>query len=184
MVFAFGGLLSYLRYLRLIVYSGVQHILTIWETWRCVIRGSNCLPFAGSWVQPWFLVRFVLLIVLVFYVVVFFRLFVCLPPVSCVTNVASFSGLSILDCPFGFLYRLFKFNTLLQITDTVMSYKNNIKYISYVFVDILYTNHEEPSLSWSYGSWIYNYLCNQWIATEVVSSNSAHARYTRYNIMW
>jgi hypothetical protein len=25
--------------------------------------------------------------------------FVCLPPVSCVPNVASFSGLSILDCP-------------------------------------------------------------------------------------
>jgi len=23
------------------------------------------------------------------------------------------------------------------------------------------TTHEEPSWSWSYGSWIYNYLCNQ-----------------------
>jgi hypothetical protein len=28
--------------------------------------------------------------------------FVCLHPVSCVPNVASFSGFSILDCPFGF----------------------------------------------------------------------------------
>ena len=23
------------------------------------------------------------------------------------------------------------------------------------------TTHEEPAWSWSYGSWIYNYLCNQ-----------------------
>ena len=29
--------------------------------------------------------------------------FVCLPPVPCVTNVTSVSGLSILDCPFSFL---------------------------------------------------------------------------------
>ena len=47
------------------------------------------------------LVRSVLLIVLVFYVV--FLCFVCRRPVSCVPNVASVSGLSILDCPFGFL---------------------------------------------------------------------------------
>ena len=36
------------------------------------------------------------------YVVVLFC-FVCLRPVSCVPNVAKVSGLSILDCPFGFL---------------------------------------------------------------------------------
>jgi hypothetical protein len=29
--------------------------------------------------------------------------FVCFRPVSCVPNVASFCGLSILYCPFGFL---------------------------------------------------------------------------------
>ena len=29
--------------------------------------------------------------------------------VSCLPNVASFSGLSILDCPFGFLYHLFNY---------------------------------------------------------------------------
>jgi len=34
--------------------------------------------------------------------------FVCLRPVSCVPNVASVSGLSILDCLFGFLQRLFR----------------------------------------------------------------------------
>jgi hypothetical protein len=42
-----------------------------------------------------------------------------------------------------------------------------------------------PSWSWSYGSWIYNYLCNQclssltlwvWIVLE--------ARCTWYNFMW
>ena len=57
----------------------------------------------------------VLLIVLVFCVVVFGGIraahrfnflycfcFVCLRPVSCVPNVASFSGLSIRDCPFRF----------------------------------------------------------------------------------
>ena len=38
---------------------------------------------------------------------VVFICFVCLPLVSCVPNVASFSGLFILDCPFGFLQRLF-----------------------------------------------------------------------------
>jgi len=42
-----------------------------------------------------------------------------------------------------------------------------------------------PSFSWSYGSWIYNYICNQclspltlWIRTLFM------ARCTRYNIMW
>jgi len=42
-----------------------------------------------------------------------------------------------------------------------------------------------PSWSWSYSSWIYNYLCNHclsplklWIRTPFM------ARCTRYNIMW
>ena len=32
--------------------------------------------------------------------------FVCHRPVSCLANIAIVSGLSILDCPFGFLLRL------------------------------------------------------------------------------
>ena len=40
-------------------------------------------------------------------VVFFCNGFVCLYLVSCVPNVASFSGLSILDCPFSFLKRIF-----------------------------------------------------------------------------
>jgi hypothetical protein len=39
-----------------------------------------------------------------------------------------------------------------------------------------------PSWSWSYGSWICNYLCNQclslWVRIPIM------ARCTRYNIMW
>jgi hypothetical protein len=32
-----------------------------------------------------------------------------------------------------------------------------------------------PSWSWSYGSWIYNYLCNQCLSPlQIVSSNSIH----------
>ena len=34
---------------------------------------------------------------------------------SCVSNVVSFSGLSILDSPFGFLYRLFKNSNIYKI---------------------------------------------------------------------
>ena len=63
----------------------------------------NCPPFANSWFHPQFFceVRVVLLRFLC--CVVFF---VSLRPVSCVPNVASFSGLSIIDCPFGFFLRL------------------------------------------------------------------------------
>jgi len=44
---------------------------------------------------------------------------------------------------------------------------------------------EGPSWSWSYDSWIYNYLCNQclspiklWVWTPFM------VRCTQYNIMW
>ena len=67
----------------------------------CFIRDRNCLPFAstcvhiGFWWDPfcssfWFSVVCIC--------------FVCLRSMSYVTNVASFSGLSILDCPFGFVW--------------------------------------------------------------------------------
>ena len=69
----------------------------------CVIRGTNSLPFASVWVHSRFLVGSMLLIGLVF-------CFFCLCPMSCVPNVASFSGLSILDCPLDFLKCLFTCN--------------------------------------------------------------------------
>ena len=54
---------------------------------------------------PCIFVGSVLLIILVLCVVFF--CFVCLCPVSCVPDVATVSGLSIPDCSFGFLLRLF-----------------------------------------------------------------------------
>ena len=57
-------------------------------------RTHEFIPVVGT-------VRFAHYIILVF--CVGFFCFVCLRPVSCVPNVASVSGLSILDCPFGFL---------------------------------------------------------------------------------
>ena len=57
---------------------------------------------------------FIFLFLVLFFVFLFFFvcLFVCLfffylRPVACVPNVASSSGLAILDCLFGFLYPLF-----------------------------------------------------------------------------
>jgi hypothetical protein len=44
--------------------------------------------------------------------------------------------------------------------------------------------YQGPSWLWSHSSWIYNYQCNQCLPTNVVSSNPAQARCTRYNIMW
>ena len=57
--------------LKYVCFRGVQHVLTInyENNGGCLIRGRNCLPFANSWVHPLFLVRFVLLISLVFCVV-------------------------------------------------------------------------------------------------------------------
>jgi len=41
------------------------------------------------------------------------------------------------------------------------------------------------SWSWSYGSWIYNYLCNQCISPlKLWFRIPLMARCTRYNIMW
>ena len=54
-----------------------------------------------------------------------------------------------------------------------------------ILVTILFNLIEGPSWPWSYGSWIYNHLCNQcvsplnmWIRTPFM------ARFTRYKIMW
>ena len=53
----------------------------------------------STWVDPRFLIGSMLLILLVFYVGFLFSCFVSLRHVSCVSNVASVSGLYILDCP-------------------------------------------------------------------------------------
>jgi hypothetical protein len=72
--------------------------------YRCLIRGRNCLPFANTWFHRWFCSRICVAHLFSFLCcVVFFVLFICLRTVSCVHNVASISGLSILDFPSVFL---------------------------------------------------------------------------------
>ena len=67
--------------------------------------GTAYASRAPGFTPPLLLVGSVLISVLVFCVLLFFF---CHRPVSCVPNVASVSGLSILDCHFGFLKRLFR----------------------------------------------------------------------------
>ena len=64
----------------------------------------------------------------------------------------------------------------------------NLVYNFYRFIFIyLYTYIlEEQSWSWLYGSWIYNYLCNQCLHVSPLKlcSNLANGKCMRYNIMW
>jgi len=60
-------------------------------------------------------------------------------------------------------------------------------YCKFKFITIatFYCNQKGPSWSWSYGSWISNYLYNQCLLPlSVVSLYPAQARCTQYNIMW
>jgi hypothetical protein len=81
----------------------------------------------------------------------------------------------------------------LVIKFTHANYKNISSYkwshYRYLYPPILFTlmtaRHMGSLLSWSYGSWIYSYLCNQcllpltlWVRIPLM------ARCTRYNIMW
>ena len=80
--------MSYLRYLGLFGYSGVQHILC-------------CVFFVFCFVL-FFVCLFVFVLCIVVsntYCVLVFYCF-CLRLVSCVPNFIRFSGLSIIDCPF------------------------------------------------------------------------------------
>ena len=43
---------------------------------------------------------------------------------------------------------------------------------------------EGLSWLWSYGSWIYNYLCNQWSSPLMWDQIPLMVRCTQYNIMW
>ena len=83
------------------VYSSVQHVLTIWVTWRCLLRDRNCLPFASIWVHTGFgAVRVAHLFNFLWCGVLCCFCFVDLSPVPCVTN-DSVSELSIIDCSFS-----------------------------------------------------------------------------------
>jgi hypothetical protein len=79
----------------------IIYVWPIWVTWRCLIRGRHCLPFASTWIHPRFFggVRVAHLFSFLFFLVF------CLSSscVSCLPKLASVSGLSILDFPFGLL---------------------------------------------------------------------------------
>ena len=82
------GLMSFLCYLCLLAYSGVQCILIIWVTWQVSYKRQELLTLREHLHSP---PEFALLLV---FCAVFFR-FIYLYPVSCVPNVASISGFSI-----------------------------------------------------------------------------------------
>ena len=79
--------------------------LNIWVTRRLSYKKQELRTLCEHMGSPLFLVGPVLLIFLVFCDE--FLRFVCLRPVCCEPNVDSGFGLSILDCTFGFLLRLF-----------------------------------------------------------------------------
>jgi len=48
-------------------------------------------------------------------------------------------------------------------------------------------NTKGPLWSWPYGSWIYNYLCNQCLSPQTLKlcvRTPFMSRWTRYIIMW
>ena len=65
---------------------------------ECFVRSQNCFPFWSTWFNPRFLVRFVLLIFLVFYIVHSW-----LSILDCPFSIVH-SRLSILDCPFSIVH--------------------------------------------------------------------------------
>ena len=66
------------------------------------VGGKGSLPFMSILVHSRFFGR--VCVVHLFSFLCYIFCFVCLRHVSCVPNVASVSGLFILDCPFGFLW--------------------------------------------------------------------------------
>ena len=50
-------------------------------------------------------------------------------------------------------------------------------------VRLVSVHSEGPLWSWSYGSWIYNYLCNQCLS-QLTFEPHLQTRCIRYNIMW
>ena len=113
--------MSYLHYLCLFAYSGVKTYRVVFFVCFSSLLCTRCCQFlwiVHSWLPLLYSLTFIFDLCLVYPVLpvsldcpfliapsvfsnVYFR------PVSCVPGVASFSGLSILDCPFCILYRLF-----------------------------------------------------------------------------
>ena len=79
-----------------------------------------------------------------------------------------------------------RFNNLYQNINRVNRHHSSYRPMWSISCDFFCLSYKKgPSWSWSYGSWIYSYLCNQcispltlWIRTPLIS------RCTRCNIMW
>ena len=117
-----GGPMSYLRYLCLFAHIDVKYILS-WFCFACLCLVYPVLPvslecpfvIAHSVFSNVYLscvlctLCFQFLWVVHFWIPIrYFLTFIC--PVSCVPYAATFSELSILDCPFGILKRLLILN--------------------------------------------------------------------------
>ena len=103
-IMLFYVLMSYLHYLCLLVYSGVQHVLYC-VSWFICLRPVSCVWWHPTRIVLCFFASFVFVLCLVYdgiqHVLYCVSWFICFRLMSCVPNIASFSGLSILDCPFG-----------------------------------------------------------------------------------
>ena len=86
-----------------------------------LIRSKNCLPCGSTKVNPRFFGGAVLLICLVYCVVCLLSSF----SVSCVPNVDSVSGLSILDCPPSFFTNIYSLFMLYQVFVYLAKYSLN-----------------------------------------------------------
>jgi hypothetical protein len=72
--------------------------------------------------------------------------------------------------------------SLIYIHEDYCSSNMNLWRIHMYFVFLII---KKPSWSWSYGIWINNYQCNQYLSPFKLSVRiPLIARYTRYNIMW
>ena len=144
----------------------LTRLLSYLTLYMSYIRSRNRLTSAGTWFHAGFLAGSVLLICLVFCVVVScVRVLFVLRSVSCVPLVASVPGLLILECPFGFLLRLFSL-LLSLILVSKWSFFNMHQYSYYrsKFAIDTQDNFSRANLSFTNGSkahlWLYsNILC-------------------------
>jgi hypothetical protein len=69
----------------------------------------------------------------------------------------------------------------------IVSHHRNISFVDHClfFGSFSFGRCMGPSWSWSYGSWIYSYLCNQCMSPlKLWARIPLMVRSTRYNIMW
>jgi len=69
-------------------------------------------------------------------------------------------------------------------TPKYQKHNNEMPYFG-LYIHVLWIINLGPSWSWSYGSWIYNYLCNRYLSPlKLWVLIPLMGRCTRYIIMW